>query len=92
MTEKIYKVQLLVDVYYKDPEGIVDKTEDENDVVCMMQDTVLNIVDHAEDEGLLQPDCGIELITLHSVVSDPTSSFVDELPVFEKEESDGLQK
>ena len=84
MTEKIYKVQLLVDVYYKDPSGIVEKVEDDNNVVSMMQDTVLNIVDHAEDEGLLQPDCGLELMTWHSVVSDPTTNFVDELPVFKE--------
>ncbi len=84
MTEKIYKVQLLVDVYYKDPSGIVEKVKDGNDIVDMMQNTVLNIVDHAEDEGLLQPDCGLELMTWHSVVSDPTTNFVDELPVFKE--------
>jgi len=84
MTEKIYKVQLLVDVYYKDPSGIVEPNEDDNNAMASMQDTVLNIVDHAEDEGLLQPDCGLELMTWHSVVSDPTTNFVDELPVFKQ--------
>jgi hypothetical protein len=88
MSGNIYKVQLVVDVYYRDENNIIDKKEDRNDALCKMQNAVLNIVDHAEDEGLLQPDCEeIQLMTWHSVVSDPTDTFEDELPVslFQKE-------
>ena len=87
MTDKIYKVQLLVDVYFRDPNNIVELEKDNNNAVASMQDAVLNIVDYAEEEGLLQPACEeLELMTWHSVVSDPTANFVDELPVFSKKE------
>jgi len=86
MTDKIYKVQLLVDVYYIDPNNIIESNSDNKDAIHSMQDAVLNIVDHAEDQGLLQPNSEIELMTWHSVVSDPTTKFLDELPVFDKKE------
>jgi hypothetical protein len=82
MSGNIYKVQLVVDVYYKDEDNIIDKETDRDDAMCKIQETVLNIVDHAEDEGLLRPDCGIKLVTWHSVVSTPTNVFADELPGF----------
>jgi hypothetical protein len=93
MSGNIYKVQLVVDVYYRDENNIIDKEEDRNDVLCEMRNTVLNIVEHAEDEGLLQPDCEeIQLMTWHSVVSDPIYEFEDELPVptSQKKTTDGI--
>ena len=86
MKEKVYKVQLLVDVYYRDPQNIVQLDQDTNNAVASMQEAVLNIVDYAEEEGLLQPDSAVKLMTWHSVVSDPTTNFIDELPVFSKKE------
>ena len=84
MTEQVYKIRLLVDVYYEDTNNIINKETDEDNIISQMQETVLNIVDHAEDEGLLQPDCGVKLLTWHSVVSDPTPDYIDEIPIIKE--------
>ncbi|MAG39554.1 hypothetical protein CMI41_01120 [Candidatus Pacearchaeota archaeon] len=92
MTEKIYKVRLMVDVYYTDPEDIIGKDlcSENTEIANEVQNTVLNIVDYAEEEKLLQPDCGVKLLTWHAVVDDPTCDFVDELPIFKEENTDGV--
>ncbi len=92
MTEKIYKVRLMVDVYYTDPEDIIGKDlcNENTEIANEVQNTVLNIVDYAEEEKLLQPDCGVKLLTWHAVVDDPTCDFVDELPIFKEENTDGV--
>jgi len=89
MSGKIYKVRLVVDAYYEDIEGVVDRnlplTKDQ--ALSEVTEAVLNIVEHAEEEGLLQPDNAVKLMTWHSVV-DLTDDFPDELPSCE--DSDGL--
>tara|TARA_Y100000310_G_scaffold287996_1_gene313281 strand:- start:1169 stop:1450 length:282 start_codon:yes stop_codon:yes gene_type:complete len=87
MTEKVYKIRLMLDVYYSDPEDIIGKdlSGKHTGITDEVQNTILNIVEHAEEEMLLQPDCGVKLLTWHAVVDDPTSDFVDELPIFKEE-------
>jgi hypothetical protein len=88
MTEKVYKIRLMLDVYYSDPNDLIGRDlsgECNLAIANEVQNTVLNIVDHAEEEMLLQPDCGVKLLTWHAVVDDPTCDFVDELPIFKEE-------
>lgn len=89
MSGKIYKVRLIVDAYYQDEYGVVDLDEDitKSEALNEVTEAVLNIVEHAEDNGLLQPDNTVKLMTWHSVVN-LTDEFADELPSCE--DSDGL--
>jgi len=89
MSGKIYKVRLVVDAYYEDIEGVVNHNLplEKDQALSEVTEAVLNIVEHAEEEGLLQPDNAVKLMTWHSVV-DLTDNFADELPSCE--DSDGL--
>ena len=76
--ENIIRVRLLVDVYYEDPHNLIEQGKDD------LSETVLNIVDYADEEGLLHPDYNIKLVSWHSVVSEPTTDFIDDLPNIEQ--------
>tara|TARA_Y100000310_G_scaffold337052_1_gene423133 strand:+ start:2299 stop:2586 length:288 start_codon:yes stop_codon:yes gene_type:complete len=88
-----FKVSLLVDVYYEDTQNVMENDKDE--ICAEIRESLLDMVEISDEQGLLELESGLKITGWHSVVSDPTTEFIDDLPQITEtiiERADGIPK